>query len=194
VYQLPFGRDRKFLTNSNAVVEALAGGWEVAGMWLYNSGRPWGLPQNVYYVKDAKIDNVDFGNPTVIRGVQNCVAQMNNSGVVTMLSFSTAAGCTEPNFIIRPSYTKGAVPFRDNEIRRPPFYQFDVNFAKSIPITSDVRLQIRFEVYNLFNQTIYDERNYENNPTNSLFGTIDKTVVRQSNFPRYGQLGIKLIF
>jgi hypothetical protein len=49
-------------------------------------------------------------------------------------------------------------------------------------------------VYNLFNQTVYDERNYENNPTNSLFGTIDKTVVRQSNFPRYGQLGIKLIF
>ncbi len=194
VYQLPFGRGRQFLTNANPVVEALAGGWEVAGMWLFNSGRPWGLPQNVFYVKDAKIENVDFGNPTVIRGVQNCVAQMNNSGVVTMLSFSTAAGCTEPNFIIRPSYTKGAVPFRDNEIRRPPFYQFDVNFAKSVQITDDVRIQIRFEVYNLFNQTIYDERNYENNPTNSLFGTIDKAVVRQSNFPRYGQLGIKLIF
>jgi outer membrane receptor protein involved in Fe transport len=137
---------------------------------------------------------VDFGNPTVIRGVQNCVAQMSNSGVVTMLNFSVAAGCTEPNFIIRPSYTRGAVPFRDNEIRRPPFYQFDVNFAKSVRITGDVRLQIRFEVYNLFNQTVYDERNYENNPTNSLFGSIDKTVVRQSNFPRYGQLGIKLLF
>jgi Carboxypeptidase regulatory-like domain len=194
VYQLPFGRDRQFLTSANPLVEALAGGWEVAGMWLFNSGRPWGLPQNVYYVKDAKIENVDFGNPTVIRGVQNCVAQMSNSGVVTMLNFSVAAGCTEPNFIIRPSYTRGAVPFRDNEIRRPPFYQFDVNFAKSVRITGDVRLQIRFEVYNLFNQTVYDERNYENNPTNSLFGTIDKTVVRQSNFPRYGQLGIKLIF
>jgi len=57
-----------------------------------------------------------------------------------------------------------------------------------------VRLQLRFELYNVLNQVIYDERQYENNPTNSLFGTIDRTVVRQSNFPRYGQLGMKLLF
>ena len=43
------------------------GGWEVAGMWIFNSGRPWGLPQNVFYVKDATIKNVDFGDPNVIR-------------------------------------------------------------------------------------------------------------------------------
>ena len=49
-------------------------------------------------------------------------------------------------------------------------------------------------LYNVLNQVIYDERQYENNPTNPLFGTIDRTVVRQSNFPRYGQLGIKLLF
>ena len=53
-------------------------------------------PQNVFYVKDATIQNVDYSDPDVIRGVQNCVAQMNDTGVVTMLGFSTAAGCTEP--------------------------------------------------------------------------------------------------
>ena len=73
-------------------------------MWLFNSGRPWGLPQNVFYVKDATLRNVDYAAP-VIRAVQNCVAQMNDAGVVTMLGFSVAAGCTEPNFIIRPNYT-----------------------------------------------------------------------------------------
>ena len=57
-----------------------------------------------------------------------------------------------------------------------------------------MRLQIRIEVFNVFNKPMYDERNYENNPNNALFGTIDRTVVRQSNFPRYGQLGIKLLF
>ncbi len=39
-----------------------------------------------------------------------------------------------------------------------------------------MRVQLRFEVYNILNQTIYDERQYENNPTNALFGTIDKSV------------------
>jgi hypothetical protein len=186
VYRLPFG-------GTSPLVKGLAGGWEVAGMWLFNSGRPWGLPQNVFYVKDATIQNVDYGAP-VIRGVQNCVAQMNDAGVVTMLNYSIAAGCTTPNFIIRPNYTQAGANFHDDKIRRPPFYQFDINFAKTTHLTSNVRLQLRFELYNVLNQVIYDERQYENNPTNPLFGTIDRTVIRQSNFPRYGQIGIKLLF
>jgi hypothetical protein len=35
---------------------------------------------------------------------------------------------------------------------------------------------------------------YENDASNALFGSIDRSVVRQSNFPRYGQIGIKLLF
>ncbi len=194
VYHLPIGRERHFLSNASPALDAVVGGWEVAGMWLFNSGRPWGLPQNVFYVADATIQNVDFGDPNVIRGVKNCVGQMDNAGVVTLLGYSVAAGCTSPNFIIKPNYTGAGAQFRDDQIRRPPFYQFDLNFAKVTKITDTVKLQIRFELYNVFNQAIYDERQYENNPTNPLFGTIDRTVVRQSNFPRYGQLGIKLLF
>jgi hypothetical protein len=193
VYRLPFGREQRHLAGSSPLVNGLVGGWEVAGMWLFNSGRPWGLPQNVFYVKDATVQNVDYGAP-VIRGVQNCVAQMNDAGVVTMLNYSIAAGCTTPNFIIRPNYTQAGTNFHDDQIRRPPFYQFDINFAKTTQLTSKVRLQLRFELYNVLNQVVYDERQYENNPTNPLFGSIDRTVIRQSNFPRYGQIGLKLLF
>jgi hypothetical protein len=195
VYLLPFGRDAKFLSDAGPVLNAVVGGWEMAGMWLFNTGRPWGLPQNVIYDGNAKIDDVDYNDPRVIRAVRPCVAQMNDAGVVGPLqAFSIAAGCTQPNFIIKPSYTGAYVNFRDNEIKRPPFYQFDMNFAKSFRFTNTMRLQVRLEVYNILNQAIYDERQYENNATNALFGTIDKSVIRQSNFPRYGQLGLKLIF
>jgi hypothetical protein len=195
VYHLPFGKDRRFLRNANAIVDGIAGGWEIAGMWLFNSGRPWGLPQNVYYVKDATLPSITT-DPNFIRGAQNCVAQMNNAGVVTMLGFSTAAGCTEPNFIIRPNttYTSPGTQFRDDQIRRPSFYQFDINFAKTFRLSNDVRVQIRWELYNVLDQIIYDERNYESNPTNANFGAIDRRAIRQSNFPRYGQLGLKLLF
>jgi len=182
------------MNKAGPVLDAVAGGWEVAGMWLFNSGRPWSLPANVFYVKDAKINNVNYNDPRVIRGVQNCVAQMNDAGVVTMLGYSVAAGCTAPNFIIRPNYTPRTTAYRDDQILRPPFYQFDMNFAKTTRLAGNVRLQVRIEVFNLLNQTIYDERNYENNPSNALFGTIDRVTVRQSNFPRYGQLGFKLLF
>jgi hypothetical protein len=193
VYHLPFGKDQKFMNNASPIVDGILGGWEMAGMWLFNSGRPWGLPQNVFYVKDATIENPDFG-ADVIRAVQPCVGTMNNAGQVTLQGYSVAAGCTEAFFIIKPNFTGAGAEFRDDQIRRPPFYQFDMNFAKSTRLAGNVRLQIRFEVYNLFNQTVYDERNYENNPTNAAFGTIDRKVVRQSNFPRYGQIGLKLLF
>ena len=117
VYNLPFGRGRKYMNSSGPVVEALAGGWEVAGMWLFNTGRPWDLPGNVFYVKDAKLDKVEY-TPTSIRAVQNCVSTMNDAGVVTMLAFSVAAGCTEPNFIIRPNFTGRTTEFRDDAIRQ----------------------------------------------------------------------------
>jgi hypothetical protein len=103
-------------------------------------------------------------------------------------------GCTEPNFIIRPNYTRRTTTFRDDRIRRPPFYQFDMNFAKTTRVTSRLRLQIRAEVFNVLNQAMYDERNYENNTGNANFGAINRSVTRQSNFPRYGQIGVKLIF
>ena len=193
VYRLPVGRGRKFLNDGGPIVEALAGGWEVAGLWLFNTGRPWELPANVFYVKDAKLPKIEK-SPTSIRAVRNCVAQMSNTGVVTMLAYAAAAGCTEPNFIIRPAFTGRTTNFRDSAIRLPSFYQFDVNFAKTTQIFSGLKLQVRAEVYNLFNQAVYDERQYVNDPNNPLFGSIDRTSVRQSNFPRYGQLGIKLIF
>jgi hypothetical protein len=192
LYSLPFGHGRRFLSNSNPVVNGLLGGWDIAGMWLFNTGRPWQLPGTVFYVKDAKV-TPDY-SAEVIRGVAGCVAQMNDSGVVTMLGYAAAAGCTEPNFIIRPNYTGRTTQFRDDAIRRPPFYQFDINFAKTTRINNQFRIQFRIELFNVLNQTIYDEREWNNNPTDANFGTINRTIVRQSNFPRYGQLGIKLLF
>ena len=194
VYSLPIGHDRKFLRQAPALLDAIVGGWEVAGTWLFNSGRPWDLPANVFYVKNAAVHNVDRSAPLLIRGVQPCVAQMNDAGVVTMQAFSVALGCTEPNFIIRPSYTRRTTTFRDDEIRRPPFYQFDMNFAKTTRLNGRFRLQVRAEVFNVLNQAMYDERNYENNTGNANFGAINRSVTRQSNFPRYGQMGVKLIF
>ena len=55
--------------------------------------------------------------------------------------------------------------FRYDEFRRPSFWQVDVNFAKTTPITDNVRFQVRLEAFNLFNSPMYDERNY-NTDTN----------------------------
>jgi hypothetical protein len=39
-YELPFGRGRRLLGNANGVVDAVLGGWQVQGIYVWRSGRP----------------------------------------------------------------------------------------------------------------------------------------------------------
>ncbi len=194
VYELPFGNGRRFLGGATGPLNVLVSGWEIAGSWLFNSGRPWELPGNVYYVEGAQNPNVNFSD-AIIRGVMPCVARMENDGkTLTMLAYSVAAGCSSPNFIVRPSYSPRDAPFRDDHIRRPPFYQFDMNFAKTTRLVGNTRLQFRLEVFNVLNQPMYDERDYVRDTNSADFGTINRNSTRQSNFPRQIQLGIKFLW
>lgn len=113
---------------------------------------------------------------------------------MSLIPNSVRLGCTEPNFIIRAQYEERKTALHFNDLRRPSFTQFDMNFAKSIRFNERMRLQLRAEVFNVTNTPQYDERNYERDPTNANFGRINKTTVNQSNFPRQVQLAAKFIF
>ena len=39
-YELPFGRDRRFLSDAHGVVDGILGGWQVQGIYVWRSGRP----------------------------------------------------------------------------------------------------------------------------------------------------------
>jgi len=49
LYDLPVGRGKKFLSNSNRVVDAVLGGWQIGGVQRYESGQPinWGAATGV---------------------------------------------------------------------------------------------------------------------------------------------------
>ncbi|MFN7930237.1 MAG: TonB-dependent receptor [Blastocatellia bacterium] len=209
VWELPFGKGRPLLSNVNTLTDIFLGGWEMAGSYIFNSGRPWQLPGNVDIV-DPNYFNVDSNR--VVKGVQYiqgakpCVAQYvkdsagnyvrDASGKATyaLTSTSVAAGCTSAAFVIREQYQTRVLPIRDAHIRRPSFEQIDINFSKNFRIGEKMRFQFRAEAYNLFNTPQYDERAYDTNTSSADFGGINKNVTTQSNFPRFFQLGFKFIF
>jgi hypothetical protein len=84
--------------------------------------------------------------------------------------------------------------FRYDEFRKPSFWQVDVNFAKTTPITDRIRFQVRLEAFNLLNSPMYDERQYNQTTTSADFGRINRNTTGQSNFQRFIQMGFKLIF
>lgn len=211
VWELPFGKGKRFLGDVNRAVDLVLGGWQASGMYIFNSGRPWQLPGNVdvvdpdYWKVDRKrvVNGVDR-----IQGVRPCVAQYgrdsskpdgykrdaNGNLVPELLAYSVAAGCTAPSFIIREPFTTRTTAIRDFRVRRPSYEQLDLNFSKTFRISERMRFQFRAEAYNLFNTPQYDERAYVTTPTDAEFGSINKNNVRQSNFPRFWQLGFKFLF
>jgi hypothetical protein len=192
VWELPFGKGKRFLDVQNGFLNTLIGGWQMAGMYIYNSGRPWQFPNNVEVV-DPNYDQVEkkrfVNGAELIQGVRPCVAQGG-----TLLAFSVAAGCTAPSFVIREPYQTRRTPIRSDKVRRPSFEQFDMTFSKTFRINERLRFQFRGEAFNVFNTPMYDERVYNQTATDAEFGSINKNNVRQSNFPRFWQLGFKFLF
>jgi len=191
VWQLPWYR------NDRSLAGRLLGGWSVAPAFVYQSGQPWDMPGNVDLapgIDPAQIALPGKKDGQFIYGVKPCVSQRQANGTYALLSVSTAYGCTEPYFLIRETYQRRTAMFRYDEFRRPSYWQLDVNFAKTTQITKDVRLQLRLEAFNLFNSPMYDERNYNQTVTSADFGRINRDLTGQSNFQRFVQLGIRVIF
>ena len=192
VWQLPFGRGKSVAGAAGGVLDRLIGGWEVAGSFIFQSGRPWDLPTGVEMIGDPSVP-VDRHAGQYITGVQPCVGQLRN-GVPELTPNSVAAGCTQAFFVTREPFQTRTIMNRDDRLRRPSFQQLDVNFAKTTRISQRVRLQMRIEAFNVFNSAMYDERDYNTTTTSVEFGKINKNATAQSNFPRFVQLGFKLIF
>jgi hypothetical protein len=195
VYEFPFAQ------GSSGLKRALLNGWTVAPVFVYQSGQPWLLPLNTEIVGDPSVKvqktnvSTTSGDVGVIYGAQPCVGQRNNTtGQYTLLAYSVNYGCTQPFFLIREPFQARQTMFWDDRLRRPGFWQLDLNFAKSTQITDKLRFQLRLELFNVFNSPMYDERDFNRDTNSADFGRINRNATGQSNFQRFIQLGFRLIY
>jgi hypothetical protein len=97
-----------------------------------------------------------------------------NTGIFTAGQFPVPAFGTEGNE-------------KFGQFRNPSFFNSDVSFAKDNRITERVSLQLRFDLFNIFNKVnLY---NVDNNLANSTFGK----ALSQYN-PRWLQIGANVRF
>lgn len=191
VWELPWYRNQRSLAGY------LLGGWSIAPMFVFQSGQPWDMPGNVDLAPGVDLAQVALDGKKdgqFIYGIKPCVGQRQANGTYALLSVSTAYGCTEPYFLIREAFQRRTAMFRYDEFRRPSFWQVDMNFSKTTPITNTVRFQLRLEAFNLFNSPMYDERNYNQTTSSADFGRVNRNITGQSNFQRFVQMGFRLIF
>ncbi len=200
VWEMPFGKGKKWLNTTHGLWSRILSGWENNIIFQYTSGRPWDLPGNVFYLKEARVENIDW-SASRIQGVRPCVARWNDNGTITPQAFSIANGCgtdlSTYNFLIGPRYgPQRLTPTNDGRLRMHTVPQMDLSLNKRTQITEKMQIQFRAEAFNFFNTFMLHRQLFNNNPEDANFGTIIKGTVAQgnANFPRHVQLAVKFIF
>lgn len=170
VYQLPFGKGRKFHSSSR-VVNALAGGWAANGIMTLTSGVPYDL------VVSGDIANTgNAGNYERL----NVVGNPNLSNPTPAEWFNTAA------FSAPDRYTYGNLG--RNALRADWYRNIDFSVFREFPITESKRFEFRAEMFNFTNSPTWGTP--VNNISNRNFGKILGTRSTEREI----QFSLKLYF
>jgi len=175
VWELPYGRGRRFGGSANALAQGVLGGWRMSLINTMTSGLPINLtytPTSQFQVSTAPNfrPNV-LGNPVTPEG-QRTVNNYLNPAMVSIP--------TDPRF---PWGNAGR-----NIARGYPFYQADLGMHKDFRLWSESsHLEFRAEAFNLLNQTNFQAPN--SNASSTSYGSITST------FPaRQLQFAMKVVF
>jgi hypothetical protein len=166
LYDLPFGRGRRFLANTNAVVRHIIGGWQASAVWQRNTGSPIGFG-NVLMIDDIRKARLTGGAQTLDRWF--------NTEIFNRVPAQQLA----QNLLVHSTRFGG--------IRTASIDNWDISAVKNFQLAEKWRFQFRAEFLNALNHSNLAGPNTA--PTNTLFGRVTATT----GFPRYIHFGLKLI-
>jgi hypothetical protein len=113
-------------------------------------------------------------------------ASSRDSGGATPVERLQLINCFDQSaFALPAQFTFGNLS--RNALRGPKFVSTDLTFTKNVPVGTNVRLQIRAEIFNVFNTVNYG------NP-NASFGSAAFGRITGAGAMRQMQLGGKLLF
>jgi len=175
VYDLPFGKGRRYGSAWNPGVNAVLGNWELTVIEKATSGFP------VFIVDSANGSGVNFENNgnSLNRPNQVCSPTSGNSSLSEF--FNTAC------FVAPPAGELGNAS--RTPLSGPDFVNTDFSAIKHFVFHENMRLDLRAEFFNLFNHAQFGSPGADiNSPL--TFGVINTTV----NNPRLVQFALKLAF
>lgn len=168
----PFGKGRRFLSGATPIVDALVGGWQLQGVYTYQTGFPIAFSTDAFY--NGGTIKLSSGQSTL---------QWFNTGAFTSILTDTSTNATPVNHV-------RTLPLRSSDVRRDPINNLDLSILKDVRFRGDMRLQVRLEFINALNEPYFPAPVV--NPTSATFGQV--TASNQSNYPRRAQIGVKFLF
>ncbi|MGC1619760.1 MAG: TonB-dependent receptor [Candidatus Acidiferrum sp.] len=202
-YELPFGKGKRFLSDSSGVMDKVVSGWSLNWSSTFQGGQPislgcpsgtasslgcgalyTGQPLDLGLHNDANGLLSWFGNPGAF--TQPCILGSNPpapAGCVALTGAAALGGVTQ--------------------VPGPGFHRLDFSAFKVIPLNERFRMEFRAEFFNIFNHPNFNAPNFggngvvsiggSGNYNSSTFGEIGST--RDDPYdPRQIQFALKLYF
>jgi hypothetical protein len=183
LYELPFGRNRTFLSSANGLVDRVVGGWQLSGVMLFQTGSFLTiLAPGVDPAGNNFVNDVGAGRADTVAGTSMIPT---NQGIAAWLN--AAAWVKPANNIGRPGDSMvGAAT-------GPGTQAISLSLFKSFRMKEGIHLQIGTAASNLFNHPNYL------NPSNLSLGTsgfssLTNVQSQESGGPRSLQVTGRITF
>ena len=143
IWELPFGRGKKYFSGANNIADAVIGGWRLSGIARWNSGLPISPPFD-----DARWStnwNVQTNAVRVVDGIKSCP---DRGGVDAPKLFGCdPAGIYQSFRNARPGESGDR-----NVFRLPGYFSLDMGLAKKFKMPWEGHsLELRLEAFNVTN-------------------------------------------
>ena len=167
VYELPFGRGKKFMGDPSRAVNFIVGGWQLSNTTNWSGGLPWtpsiGECGNISDAGPCRPDkssgSFKTGKTVAANGdvywftpVAPLAYPSSSTTDLTGTDSCTLARPTSGPFALPACGTIGNVGF--NSYRGPRAFFSDMSLAKNFNFTERVKAQFRFDAYNVFNHPV----------------------------------------
>jgi hypothetical protein len=176
VWELPFGRNRRWGSELPALVDGVVGGWRLTAINTMKSG----LPVNLTYSPSSafSVSGAPTYRPNIVGDIYVPEGERSVNGYLN------------PAAVVIP--TDSSQPFGDaprNAARGPSIYTLDLGLHKQFALPfRQSRLEMRVEAFNALNKSNFNAPN--GNRSSTAFGTITSLATP----PRQLQLGVKVDF
>jgi outer membrane receptor protein involved in Fe transport len=159
IYELPFGHGRKFLDHAAPAVDAILGGWQLAGIWVWESGLPFtpsyldcGKDEDTGPCRPNLSGSASVSNPSAAGWFATATPGTSGQGCLTTAAATAELntnGCTRGPWTRPQPGTFGNVAL--NSFFGPRLFNADASLTKSFHFREKYQAQFRAEMFNAFN-------------------------------------------